>query len=756
MKQLLTLSLSLLGTLHLCLAQTAPVGDCLGAIPVCQRIYSEINSPSGFGNEVEINPTYNCMQTEANTIWYTFTVNNSGNFGFLLTPNNSIDDYDWALFDITNASCDELFSNPDLIVSCNAAGGTGCLGATGANGNTTYDNQGFNCGTEPPTTFSGFSPFNALVPVLEGNTYVLCVSNWSGSPNGYVIDFGLSEDIGIFDEENPYIENLNFPEDCSTDEINVIFSEPIQCSSIDHFNFEINGPGGPYTATISSSSCNQGGAFANDFTLTVSPPITANGDYELLLTVDEITQVLDPCDNPALNASFSFTPEQLNAPANLGPDTTLCDGESLVLDVFAANAISYTWQDMSTEPTFLVTEPGLYYVEVTSNCGSNIDSVQIDIQTELPPLNFAPEITVCPNEPLMLDATLPGAENYLWQDGSTGSSYTVTQSGTYAVTVSSPCGETSDAIEVEVVPAITASLDVISLCGNESITWDVSTPDATYLWQDGSTNPTFTANEEGDYSVTITTECESLTLEATVTQVDEAPMIDLGTDAVLCPDEVEQVLDATFEGSTYLWQDGTTTAQYQVTAAGTYSVTVTNGCGTDEESIEIAQIQAIEPAKLLDTILCPGDVLTLDATSPNASSYRWQDGSEMPTLRINAPGNYSVLLANDCEEILLENSITECQKCPVYVPNAFSPNDDGVNDEFLPYSNCELEDFKMLIFNRWGAVVFESSDPQMGWRGKFKGKTVNLDTYIWTMEFTVVEDGQPRFVEMAGWVALLH
>ena len=755
MKQLLCLTLFCILYSNHVFTQSAPVGDCLGAIPVCQQIYSEVNAPSGIGNDAEINPSFNCMQSETNSIWYTFTVNNSGNFGFLLTPNNAIDDYDLALFDITNASCEDLFDRPELIVSCNAAGGTGCLGPTGATGDTDYNDQGFNCGTEPPNTFDGFSPFNALVPVLEGNTYVLCVSNWSGSPNGYVIDFGLSSDIGIFDEERPFVENLNYPEDCSDDVIEVNFSEPIQCSSIEALNFQLDGPGGPYSLTLSSPSCDQGGAFANDFFLEVNPPINQLGDYALSLVVNEINEVLDPCDNPAANASFTFSPTDLVAPANLGPDLTICDGQSIVLDVYASNAHTYIWQDMSTEPTFLVTQPGLYYVEVISNCGSNTDSIMIDFQNELPPLDFGADLTICFNEPYTLDATTPGGEDYLWQDGSTSPTFTVTESGNYAVTVSGTCGETTDAVNVEVLPQVEATLEVISLCGNETITWDVNTPYATYLWQDGSTDPLFTASEAGLYSVTISTECEIIILEAEVSQVEEAPSIDLGENVVLCPDDPALVLDATFEGATYLWQDGSTQAMLAVTQAGLYSVTFTNGCGSDEASIEVGVVEAIEPAKLQDTVLCPGQSLVLDATSLNATSYRWQDGTEEPTLRVTNPGDYGVFVGNECEQILLESTVTECRICQIYVPNAFSPNDDGINDKFRPFSDCELLDFNIRIFNRWGDLVFESTNPEEGWEGEFNGKLLNMGTYIWMLQFNVNEDGNLRLVEMSGDVTIL-
>ena len=103
-------------------AQVPTIQDCLGALPVCQNVYSESRSPSGEGNYTnEIFTGTSCLNDgETNSIWYTFKVNKTGNFGFLITPNDLDDDYDWALYNITNASCGDIISDQSMMVSCNA------------------------------------------------------------------------------------------------------------------------------------------------------------------------------------------------------------------------------------------------------------------------------------------------------------------------------------------------------------------------------------------------------------------------------------------------------------------------------------------------------------------------------------------------------------------------------------------------------------------------------------------------------------
>ena len=685
MKQL-SIALFLFGSIlsFPCFCQNASVHDCLGAIPVCQQVYTETDAPTGSGDVLEINAQFNCMQVESNSVWYTFTVNATGEFGFLLTPNEATDDYDWALFDITSASCADLFNNPDLIVSCNAAGNEDCVGPTGATGATSFNTQGFNCGINPPNVQQGFSTFNDLVPVEQGNTYVLCVSNWTGSPFGYTIDFGLSTGIGIFDEEPPVLENVSLTPDCSGETLLLNFSEPIQCATIESLNFQLIGYSTSYNLNLSSASCDLGANAANDFVLFIDPPLQ-EGIHRLMLSVDGLSEALDLCGNPASSILYEFNAVESLAPANLGPDTFICAGEPLLLDVFSPNATGYQWQDGSTAPSFSVTEPGIYSVTVTNECGN-----------------------------------------------------------------------TSDEIMIELAPSIEAALESNSFCANDPLVWDVSTADATYLWQDGSTAPQFTVTQAGTYAVTITTVCEEVVLSADVEEVSEAPDIIFEVEATLCSDVSAVRLDASTEGATYQWQDGSTDPVFNATESGTYAVTVTNGCGVDEASTTLNWLPPLEPVPLRDTFICPGERIVLDVGTEGASTYLWQDEATGSSYEVTGPGFYTVSISNICESQSLSTIITACERCDIYVPNVFSPNGDGINDRFRPFSDCALQDFVMQVFNRWGDLVFESNDVSIFWSGTFKGEKLNVDVYIWRMQFKVLENEKPREIELSGDILLLN
>ena len=103
---------------------------------MCQSTYSEANSPVGTGNYPdEINNAISCLGGgEVAGQWYTFTVQNSGQFCFSIVPNNLANDYDWAVFNLTNATCADIFTTASLQVSCNFSGVSGVTGANGLSG----------------------------------------------------------------------------------------------------------------------------------------------------------------------------------------------------------------------------------------------------------------------------------------------------------------------------------------------------------------------------------------------------------------------------------------------------------------------------------------------------------------------------------------------------------------------------------------------------------------------------------------------
>lgn len=736
--------------------QVPTIQDCLGAIPVCQEIYTESQAPTGDGNyDNEINTAISCTDGEVSSIWYTFTVQEDGFLGFVITPNNPNDDYDWALFDITNATCAQIKTNPNLMVSCNASGGGGCHGPTGATGGTSYDIQGAGCNNFPPNINGGFTPFNDRVPMQAGRTYVLMVSNWTQSQNGYKIDFGPSTGLGIIDESRPMVSEIQPPDQCGEFKIHLEFSENIQCNTIQNSNFRLTGPGGPYTLTVANSVCNSGGEYAREMDLIIDPPPAELGDYLFEIVSNETTQLLDLCGNPSNIFSYTFNvsyPPYINV--ELGGDTSLlCVGQSVILD--ATNPLAtYTWQDGSTGPTYNVTTPGTYRVTVVNACGTRTDQLQVFYLNEPPKVAFGPDQTLCPGQTLQLNAANPFGV-YQWQDGSSGPAFTVFGPGVYSVEVTNACGFASDQITVDYVQPINLELgsDQV-LCKGTDLVFDVTQADAiSYLWQDGHTGPIYNVTENGVYSVTISTDCETKTDQVNITFIED-PVVELGPDETICEGE-SLALDVAIPGAVYAWSDGNTAPARQLDQTGEYAVTVTTACNQLTDRMRLTVIDSIETELGRDTFICPGEVIILDASAGTQATYQWSNGELKPTITVREAGVYTVNVANDCQAITDRVEVKACEICTLFLPNGFSPNDDGINDLFKPGYECEILSYQLKIFDRWGAQLFQTTDIEQGWNGKRNGSRLTPGVYVWWIDFTVMENGRPREDRITGDVVLL-
>ena len=160
-----------------------------------------------------------------------------------------------------------------------------------------------------------------------------------------------------------------------------------------------------------------------------------------------------------------------------------------------------------------------------------------------------------------------------------------------------------------------------------------------------------------------------------------------------------------------------------------------------------------------DTTICDSTSVTLHATTPGIFSYLWQNGSTDSTQVATHSGTYGVTL-NDAMGCSVTKSVnirfTSCSTCRIYLPGAFTPNHDGLNDIFRPLTHCNqlpLEKFHLVIYNRWGQVVYESGDAAAGWDGTIKNQPAAPDVYVYVLEYSFYAS-QPR--RISGTVALIR
>lgn len=156
-----------------------------------------------------------------------------------------------------------------------------------------------------------------------------------------------------------------------------------------------------------------------------------------------------------------------------------------------------------------------------------------------------------------------------------------------------------------------------------------------------------------------------------------------------------------------------------------------------------------------DTVICNNCLLVLDAGS-GFDSYLWNNGGENRFLTVYNSGTYFVEVEkNGCcttDTVFVRNT-----KTIIKLPNAFTPDGNGLNDEFRVVSNNDVVDFSMWIYNRQGVIVYQSKDIFEGWDGKHLGKLCSQETFVWNITFSYYNETGKLINEVKkGFVTLIR
>ena len=203
---------------------------------------------------------------EYNSVWYIFTIADSGDLEFSITPNESWDDYDFALFNLTGHSCKEIY-NEDIEVRCNFAARPTVTGLQSGHENVFESASGI--------------PSCSPLSVKSGETYVLMISNFSTTNFGYRLNLSLGS-ATVADNSPPEIILAELGKDSMS--VTVHFSNPVACNSIDPAgtNFSISGPIPLKITGASGADCSPG-SFTQQVKIYLASPVNVPGRYPILI-----------------------------------------------------------------------------------------------------------------------------------------------------------------------------------------------------------------------------------------------------------------------------------------------------------------------------------------------------------------------------------------------------------------------------------------------------------------------------------------
>ncbi|MGB8195187.1 MAG: gliding motility-associated C-terminal domain-containing protein [Chitinophagaceae bacterium] len=429
---------------------------------------------------------------------------------------------------------------------------------------------------------------------------------------------------------------------------------------------------------------------------------------------------------------------------DLGPDKNICPGNTIALNA-KRGYVSYLWQDNSTDSVFIASAPGTYHVQTNDSCGNIFrDTVVITAAPSIP-FSIGPDRTKCNNDTLRLLAP-PGFLNYTWANNYNISSLSGQQvivnpivDTVYYVKAEKTTGcfaYDTIIINVNHSPGINLGNDT-SFCEGQSVQLNAGGGFSTYVWNTSADSQTITVSTAGKFSIIATTAegCSSFDT-LSVISIYQNPQVILDGNNELCAGTTRMLDAGNF--SSYLWQDGSTRRTLTVSGIGDYSVRVwdNNGC-TGTGSTSITNILPL-PAAFLpkDTSLCSYSTLQL-VPAKDFSQYLWNNNSSTRSIIINKAGLYWLQVTDDkgCagkDSILILPK--ECRR-GLFVPNAFSPDNNRVNDDFKALLYGPVKFFELTIYNRWGQVVFKTTDRFKGWDGSFKGIKQDSNVFVWICKY---------------------
>ncbi|MFM9984890.1 MAG: gliding motility-associated C-terminal domain-containing protein [Flavobacteriales bacterium] len=479
---------------------------------------------------------------------------------------------------------------------------------------------------------------------------------------------------------------------------------------------------------------------------------TSGGGYSILVTDGD-------CVGSSEEVFIQYTS---NPVVEISPDVfeTICEGSSVE---FTATSGFETYQWLfngdpiagATNPIFEASEAGEYSVtaETGSGCEAFSETVIVTVSSMDIPVITGENDTFefCEGGSFTLE-TASLFVNYQWFldgvaiFGANSSTLTVDEPGSYTVVMNNGlCEAESIPVEVIAVEAPEADIlpgtDIVTCAENTTLT--ASDGEIIQWFQDGlpmagENDPQLTVTDDGDYYYITSNDLGCISQSPTI-NVTFSSSIDVSIQAsstTICQGELTELTVVVLSGD-FLWSTGEDNETIEVNTAGTYEVTVTTneGCvGTATIDILVTPLPLVDAGNDTISDCSTGVMLSGSGTgtlewSPAESVSDANDPFALANPSITTIYVLTATLGN-CSAT--DEVVVEVDCASVFIPNVITPNGDGKNDVFRVISRG-VETYELKIFNRWGNLVFESTNPKDVWDGGVDEYYVSDGTYVWTL-----------------------
>ena len=755
------------GTFQLCLNNynppVIPTSDCPTASVLCDKSPFVVQSVTGAGTNISELNDATCFSNgspgnfESNSTWFVWICSKSGPLTFTLTPLSIADDLDFVLYRLPNGpgNC-----QGKQVVRCMASGEfnyqSPCMGPTGLRVGDTDISEDAGC------TDAGDNAWLAPFDMVEGETYALCVNNFTTSGNGFSIEFG-----GAGEFLGPTAQFTTVPAAvCLGTAVQVQDASTFPLGSITSWKWSFGADSDPGVAT------GQG-----PHTVTFNTP----GQHPVVLQLEtdlgcRVTAIQNVLIYPDVEVDTVISAPECNGGNN---------GVITISNIkMGTPPYQYSWEGgpFGLSNTLANLTVGIYNLVIrdANNCETELDINVKELELTVAPDVTKPLCTGRDNGIIKLNVTNgTGPYQFDWgsgfipsnmQGGFAAGVYTILGldaelcKGTFTVTVTDN-------------PPVTLSMDTINVsCFGAADGVGIAMPGGgvgnfTYLWSDNQTDEEASGLAPGQYSVTAS-DANGCTIVGAVfiTEPPDVAISLLDVVNLLC--NGIPTGEVTVEGAggrppfTYSADGLTFSASGNLTGlpAGDYWIKVKDSGGClDSVAATISQPPQLaviaEPA---DTTLDLGysvQIQTLTLPVGRPVTYQWSpplglsctDCPDPIIVAIN--DGFYVIQITDADGCVAYDSVRIMvdRDRPIYVPNVFKPDGTFPNDYFTLFGGPAAVSIELMrIYDRWGSLVFETQDiplgePNFGWDGKYKGELMSgVFTFYATVRFV---DAQTRQYE---------